>query len=99
MKQTFKDILQETPKPKQLDMYERLPHVFDLFYDVKYYFEFATFKGLTELPQEDIRLLAEHGYDTTTLPSLRDIQNNRDTILEKAYNIALEREKKERNTK
>lgn len=65
MKKNFKDILKETPKPKILQMDERLPYVFDLHWDCK------TLRSIVNLSlihnEHVLRELAQHGYDVDEL--------------------------------
>ena len=59
-KQTFNDYVAKVPAPKQLTPETVLPYVFDLLWDIK------TFKELskTRITPQQIRLLAESGFDT-----------------------------------
>lgn len=68
-KKTFKDLVGEVPKPKKLTLDERLPHVFDLFWDYKTFRD--VLRGTRGSPtQEHLRLLRESGWDTTDLPTM-----------------------------
>lgn len=67
MKKTFKQILSEVPKPKQLMPDTKLPYVFDLFWDIKIGADILNDNFGYRKNKRIIRLLAEHGFDTRNL--------------------------------
>ncbi len=67
MKKTFKETLKEVPKPKRLTHESKLPHYFDLIWDLKHGYEILTNEQYLNNP--DVRrCLAEFGFDVNLLP-------------------------------
>ncbi len=67
---TFREIIKKVPKPKILGMDDRLPGIFDTMWDAKTYRNLYYRNGRNAPTQEQLRMLREHGYDTTQLPTL-----------------------------